>query len=109
MRYAANIHGAIYPLDLAPIGCCQSTGSSLNEAADSLKQLALIELFRWGEVSSGYAAEVLGMSRWDFIKLLGARGVPYVDMTPEELDEEVELALSLASPPGGPSSPTPAP
>jgi predicted HTH domain antitoxin len=57
-----------------------------------LKLLALIELFRRGDVSTGYAAEVLGMTRWEFITLLGDHGVPYVDMTAEELEADVEQA-----------------
>ncbi len=67
-------------------------GPGPSRAAACLKRLALIELFRRGEVSSGYAAEVLGMSRWDFIRLLGEHGVPYVDMTAEELEADVEQA-----------------
>ena len=67
-------------------------GPGPSQAAACLKRLALIELFRRGEVSSGYAAEVLGISRWDFILLLGDHGVPYVDMTAEELEADVEQA-----------------
>lgn len=67
-------------------------GPTSTEAAACLRQLALIELFRRGEVSSGYAGEVLGISRWDFIRLLGEHGVPYVDMTEEELQQDVENA-----------------
>jgi predicted HTH domain antitoxin len=68
-----------------------------DEAASCLKQLALIELFRRGEISSGYGAELLGITRWDFIKLLGEHGVPYVDMTTEELEQDFEVAKRLFS------------
>jgi predicted HTH domain antitoxin len=109
MPQASKHHAAPSVTIWLPSAVIDALGPSLDGAARCLKQLALIELFRRGEISSGYAAEVLGIRRWDFIKLLDAYEVPYVDMTPEELEEEVELALSLASPPGGPSSPTPAP
>ena len=69
-------------------------GLTPEEAAVYLKKLALIELFRRDEVSSGWAAERLGMSKWDFIQLLGAHKVPYIDLTEEELRQEVEVALS---------------
>lgn len=67
---------------------------SPKEAAAYLGTLALIELFRRGEVSSGWAAEKLGISKWDFITLLGEHKVPYIDLTEEELRQEVEAALS---------------
>lgn len=70
----------------------ETLGPTAGAASACLKQLALIELFRRGEVSSGYAAEVLGMTRWDFIRLLGEHGVPYVDMTEEELQQDVANA-----------------
>lgn len=77
---------------------------TLDEAALRLQELALIELFRRGDVSSGCAAEKLGMRKWDFIQLLAAHKVPYIDLSEEELHEEIEVARSFrqrraASPP----------
>jgi predicted HTH domain antitoxin len=76
------------------------------EAAACLKKLALIELFRRGDVSSGYAAKVLGMSKWEFIDLLAEHEVPYIDLSEEELRQEIEVARSWRSRRKGPSSPT---
>jgi predicted HTH domain antitoxin len=59
-------------------------------------ELALVELFRRGEVSSGWAAERLGIGKWDFIQILGRQGVPYVDMTPEELQQDLQVARAHA-------------
>jgi predicted HTH domain antitoxin len=59
-----------------------------------LKELALIELFRQGEVSSGWAAEHLGIGKDDFLDLLYDHGVPYIDMSEEELRQQVEVAMS---------------
>ncbi len=43
---------------------------------ESLVQEALlVKLFQQGEISSGYAAEVLGISRRAFLDLLGQYGV----------------------------------
>jgi predicted HTH domain antitoxin len=76
------------------------------EAADCLKQLALIELVRRGEISSGKAAELLGLDKWDFIQVLAEHGAPYFRQTPEELREEIEVATRLSSHLDKPSSPT---
>jgi len=62
------------------------------EAALRLKELALIELFRQGELSSGWAAEQLGITKDDFLELLYRHGVPYIDMTDEEFLEQLQAA-----------------
>lgn len=54
-----------------------------------LLELIAIELFRENQISSGKAAELLGMSKRSFIRLLGQRNVPYFTETPEELDQQV--------------------
>jgi predicted HTH domain antitoxin len=69
-------------------------GATRDEAAEYLARLALIELFRRGEVSSGYAAEVLGMSKSEFITLLVEHKVPYIDLSEEELRRDLEVARS---------------
>jgi predicted HTH domain antitoxin len=83
-------------------------GSTPAAASARLRELALMELFRRGEISGGYAAEVLGISRWELIQLLGSHGVPYVDMTPVELRDEVEAARAFLKPIEAESSQTPA-
>lgn len=77
------------PADLLPL-----LGPTPAEVAARLSQLALIDLFRRGEVSSGYAAQVLGMSKADFIELLAKHDVPYLDLSEEELRRDVEVARS---------------
>lgn len=42
-------------------------------------------LYARGVISSGRAAELLGISRWDFLDLLGSYGVSYFD---EQIDNE---------------------
>jgi predicted HTH domain antitoxin len=59
---------------------------------NSLKALArealYIRLYEQGLLSSGRAAQLLGITRWDFLDLLGKYGVSYFD---EQLDIEGEL------------------
>ncbi len=81
-------------------------GPSPEETVRELQALAFVELFRRGEVSSGWAAEHLGIGRWDFIELLAKHNVPYIDMTEDELRQDVEVALKLYQEIHGSSSPT---
>ena len=67
-------------------------GPTPAQAAAYLKQLALIDLVRRGEISSGKAAEVLGMPRWDFLRVLAEHKVPYLDLSEEELRQDVATA-----------------
>lgn len=52
----------------------------------------LVHLFHLGEISSGRAAEVLGISKADFRQLLHEHEVPYIDMSPEEFRAELEAS-----------------
>ena len=78
-----------------PESVVQLLGSTTEEATRHLSGLAYIELFRQGQVSSGWAAEKLKISKEDFLELLYSHDVPYFDMSEEELREQVEVAMSL--------------
>ena len=41
-------------------------------------------------ISHGRAAELLGMSKMDLIRLYSRLGIPYLDMTDEEFEEEIQ-------------------
>jgi len=64
-------------------------------AKESARELIVLELYRQGEVSSGRAAQLLGMRRDEFIKYASERGIPYLQLTPEELRREIESSKSL--------------
>jgi predicted HTH domain antitoxin len=71
----------------------------------SALELMVLELYRRGEISSGKAAELLGIRRIDFIRHASQLGIPFFNITTEELDAEVaELSQWRQS-----SSATPAP
>jgi len=65
-------------------------GPTPEEAVRRLAELALVELFRQGKVSSGWAAEQLGIGKADFLDLLFGHDVPYFDLSEEELRQQVE-------------------
>ena len=78
-----------------PESVAQLLGQTPEDATRHLAELAYVELFRQGQVSSGWAAEKLGISKDEFRELLSTHDVPYIDMTEEELRRDVEVAMSL--------------
>lgn len=62
------------------------------EAPQRVKEMVVIELFREGKISTGKAAQILGMKRVDFISLLSHLGVPYFHQDKEELTKEFSQA-----------------
>ena len=63
-------------------------GLSEREAVEAMKKSFIIELYRKDKISSGKAAELLGVRKLDFIRLLAEEGIPFFDYTDEELEEE---------------------
>lgn len=55
----------------------------------------VLSLFTEGHISSGKAARLLNMTRVAFLALLRARGIAYINFSPEELAEELEAAKIL--------------
>ncbi len=56
-----------------------------------LRELIALELFREERISSGKGAELLGISKWEFIRLLNKHGISYFTESPEELEAEVAM------------------
>jgi len=52
------------------------------------REAAVLELYRRDVISSGKAAELLGMQRLDFIRYSGELGIPYFRMSKEEWERE---------------------
>ncbi len=61
----------------------------MGDVQQTIKECIVLELYRRGEISSGKAAELLGMSRIDFIQYSGRLGIPFFRYSPEELEEEL--------------------
>jgi predicted HTH domain antitoxin len=57
-----------------------------------LQVLSLVKLFEEGEISAGFGAEILDISRMEFIELLSRHGVDFVDLSTAELEQEVAIA-----------------
>jgi predicted HTH domain antitoxin len=59
--------------------------------------LLVLKRFRQGELSSGKAASLLGISRRDFLDLLANEGIPFFDPSDVELEKEIESARRLGA------------
>jgi predicted HTH domain antitoxin len=59
------------------------------------REAAVLELYRRGSVSSGKAAELLGMQRFDFVRFAGELGIPFFRLGKAEWEAEKAAADSL--------------
>lgn len=67
----------------------------LGRSPDQIERRALesivLDLYRRREISAGRAAEFLGLEKFTFIRWAGELGIPYLDMTAEEWQEELRV------------------
>ena len=56
----------------------------------STRELMVLELYRRHAISAGKAAALLGMERLDFIRYSGSLGIPFIDMTEDEWEAELQ-------------------
>ena len=59
------------------------------------REMIVLELYRRGTISSGRAAELLGMERIDFIQHASRLGIPYFSLTKDEWEAEMASLESL--------------
>jgi predicted HTH domain antitoxin len=59
------------------------------------REMIVPELYRRGMISSGKAAELLGMARIDFIKHASRLKIPFFDMTDDEWEAEKAALKAL--------------
>lgn len=67
-------------------------GFSKAEAVESLKEFSVLGLYLERRISAGKAADLMGIRKREFVRLLARKGVPYFDYTGEELEEEFRTA-----------------
>jgi predicted HTH domain antitoxin len=70
-------------------------GFDESEIQNRVTEWLVLSLFTEGRVSSGKAARLLNISRVDFLALLRARGIAYLNYSAEELKEEFAAARHL--------------
>jgi predicted HTH domain antitoxin len=72
---------------------------SVAEVEHKAKEWMALELFREGHISGGKAAEILGLTKSQFIDLLNQREIPYLDLGSEELAKEQATAIAAMKSP----------
>jgi predicted HTH domain antitoxin len=70
-------------------------GFDQHEIQRRLSGWLVLSLFTEGRISSGKAARLLNISRVEFLNLLRARGIAYVNFTPDDLAEELAAVEAL--------------
>ena len=59
------------------------------------REMIVLELYRGGTISSGKAAEFLGMERVDFIQHASRLGIAYFSLTEDEWEAEMASLESM--------------
>ena len=72
-------------------------GSSSLTAA-RIRESLVLDLLRTATVSQGQAARLLGINRWELLDLMARYQVPSGAQTPEEVQDEVDVASRFAAP-----------
>jgi len=63
-------------------------GFTKAQAVEAIQEFSVLGLYLERKISGGKAADLLGMRKREFIRLLARKGVPYFDYTSEELEGE---------------------
>lgn len=64
----------------------------LQKAQKYALELAVVELYKEGSISTGTGAELLQMPLYDFVRFVGQHQVSIFNTAPEELDHDVRTA-----------------
>lgn len=70
-------------------------GNSPEQIGRSALEIIVLDLYRRHVISGGRGAEILGLDLLTFIRWSGSHGVPYIDMTEEEWEQELRAIESM--------------
>ncbi len=70
-------------------------GDSPDAVNAAAKQATVLELYRRHAISDWRGARLLGLDVGSFLKLAGSRFIPFIDLSPEELREELAAVERL--------------
>jgi predicted HTH domain antitoxin len=63
-------------------------GFSQREAEEAIKEFSVLGLYLEHKISAGKAADLLGIRKREFIRLMARKGIPYFDYSDRELENE---------------------
>lgn len=64
-------------------------GDSPEQVERSVLERLVLDLYRRHEISVGRGAELLNLDLLTFIRWSGSQGIPYIDMTDEDWEQEL--------------------
>jgi predicted HTH domain antitoxin len=70
-------------------------GFSKGEAEEAIKEFSVLGLYLEHKISAGKAAELLGIRKREFIRIMARKGIPYFDYSEEDLENEFRAADEL--------------
>ena len=65
------------------------------KAAEEVTRAVVLDLVRTGRISAGRGAELLHLTRYEFLDLMNVHDVPAIDYTPESFAYELEGVRKL--------------
>ena len=71
-------------------------GLSGEQLERSILEDIVVGMYRRHDISARRAAGLLSMEFLSFLRWTGEMGIPYIDMTPEEWQEEMRVVAELA-------------
>ena len=73
-----------------------ASGLTKERIANESRKLLALKCFREKVLSLGRAAELSGLSKWDFIEYLSENDVPVIDYDQDEMKRELETSDMLS-------------
>lgn len=64
-----------------------------SEVPRRVREALVMDLLRLDRLSEAQAANILGLTRWELLELMGRYDVPAVRMSIEELDRELAIEV----------------
>jgi predicted HTH domain antitoxin len=80
-----------YPVEL-PESAFSALRKTPAEFVEEMKYAAVVKWYEAGMISQEKAAEIAGLSRYDFLSLLARYDVSVIQYTPDLVDEELHHA-----------------
>jgi predicted HTH domain antitoxin len=93
LRYVKNMN-AFSSIDCTP-ELSVALGRRGEELSLELRLASALKLYELGRISSGLASALAGMPRAKFLQVCGQYGVSIFQVTPEDLDRELEIGSRI--------------
>ena len=68
------------------------------EVPQRVREALVMDLVRLDKISEAEAAAFLGLNRWDLLEIMGCYKVPAIQMSPEELQDELATEVKPGNP-----------